>query len=65
MDKSDFVFFVNSVRWHCTNLMKTTRLNEDIDRAVRGVCDMRPERIKMQFRIRVLIVTAERENWRL
>ena len=41
MDKSDFVKFVNSVRWHCTILMKTTRLNEDLDRAVRGVCDIR------------------------
>ena len=26
-----------------TILMKTTGLNEDIDRAVRGVCDIRPE----------------------
>ena len=29
----DFVHFINSVRWHCTNLMKTARLNEDNDRA--------------------------------
>ena len=36
-DKSDFVHFVNSVGWHCTILMKTARLNEDIGRAVRGV----------------------------
>ena len=43
MHKSDFMRFVNSVRWHCTISMKTTRLNEDIDRAVRGVCDIRPE----------------------
>ena len=28
---------LNSVRWHCTILMKTTGLNEDSDRAVRGV----------------------------
>ena len=27
MDKSDFMHFVNSFRWHCTILMKTTRLN--------------------------------------
>ena len=49
MDKSDFMHFVNSVRWHCTISMKTTRLNEDIDRAVREVCDIRPECMKMQF----------------
>ena len=49
MDKSDFMHFVNSVRWHCTISMKTTRLNEDIDRAVRGVCDIRLECTEMQF----------------
>ena len=43
MDKSDFMHFLNSFRWHCTILMKTTGLNEAIDRAVRGVCDIRPE----------------------
>ena len=43
VDKSDFMHFVTSVRWHCTILMKTTRLNEDIDRAVRGVCDIRTQ----------------------
>ena len=36
MDKGDFMHFVNSVRWHCTISMRTTRFNEDIDRAVRG-----------------------------
>ena len=50
MDKSDFMHFVNSVRWHCSILMKTTRLNEDIDWAVRGVCDIRPECTKMRGR---------------
>ena len=50
MDKSDFMHFVNSVRRHSTISLKTTRLNEDIDRAVRGVCDIRPECTKMQFR---------------
>ena len=55
MDKSDFVNFVNSVRWHFITLMKTTRLNEDIDRAVRGVCDIRPECTEMQIRIRIFI----------
>ena len=49
MDKSDLMHFVNSVRWHCTISMKTTRLNEDIDRAVRGVSDFRPECTKKQF----------------
>ena len=39
MDKSNFVHFVNSVRWHCN----IARFNEDIDRTVRGVCDIRPE----------------------
>ena len=55
MDKSDFKHFVNSGRRHCTISMKTTRLNEDIDRAVRGVCDIRPECTKMQFRNRNFI----------
>ena len=50
MDKSEFMHFVNSVRWHSTILMKTTRLKEDIDRDVRGVCDIRPECTKMQSR---------------
>ena len=62
MDKSDFMQFVNSVRWHCTILMKTTRLNEDIDRAVRGVCDIRPKYVKMQDRIRNFIVKSEWED---
>ena len=34
VDKSDYMHFVNSVQWHCAILMKTTRLNEDIDRAL-------------------------------
>ena len=38
MDISDFLHFVNSGRWHCTISMESTRLNEDIDRAVLGVC---------------------------
>ena len=49
MDKIDFMHFVSSVRWHCTILMNTTRLNEDINRAVRGVCDIRPEWTKRNF----------------
>ena len=48
MDRSDFMHFVNSVRWHCTILMKTMGLNEDIDRVVRGVCDIRPQYTNMQ-----------------
>ena len=51
MDRNDFMHFVNSVRWHCTNLMKATGLNEDIDRAVRGVRDIRQEYTNMQFEI--------------
>ena len=47
--------FLNSVRLHGTILMKTTRLNEDIDQAVRGVCDIRQECAKMQFRNRISI----------
>ena len=43
MDKSNSVHFVNSVRWHCNHFMNIARFNEDIDRAVRGVCDIRPE----------------------
>ena len=61
MDESDFMHFVNSVRWHCTILMKTTRLNDDIYRAVRGVCDIRPECVKMQVRIRNFIVTSDQD----
>ena len=38
--------------------MKTTRLNEDIDRVVRGgggVCDIRPECNKMQFEFEFIL----------
>ena len=55
LNKSDFMHFVNSVRWHCTILMKTTGLNEDIDRAVRGVCDIRPEWSKCNFAFEFLL----------
>ena len=48
MGRSDFMHFVISVRWHYTILKMTTRHNEDIERAVRGVCDIRPECTKMQ-----------------
>ena len=50
MDKSDFMHFVISVRWHCIILMKTTGLNEDTDRALRAVYDIRPECSKTQSR---------------
>ena len=43
MDKSNLVHFVNSVRWHCNHFMNIARFNEDLDRTVRGVCDIRPE----------------------
>ena len=56
VDKSDFMHFVNSVRLHCTISMKTTRLNEDIDRAVRGVGDFRPECTKFTFAIEFLSI---------
>ena len=59
MDKSYFMHFVNSVRWNCTTLINTARLKEDIDRAVRGVCDIRPECVIMQIRIRNMIVTSD------
>ena len=55
MDKSDFLHFVNSFRWHCTILMKTTGLNQDIDQAVRGVCDIRPEWSKCDFAFESLL----------
>ena len=35
--------------------MKTTRLNEDIDRDVRGVCDIRPEWSKYNFAFEFLL----------
>ena len=57
VDKIDFMHFVNSVRRHCTVLMKTTRLNEEIDRAVRGVCDIRPECTKMPSRNSKLVTS--------
>ena len=49
----------NYVRWHCIILMKSTRLNEDIDRAVRGVCDIRLKCTKVQFRNRICIEKKE------
>ena len=54
-DKSELMHFVLSVRWHCTIWTKTTRLNEDIDRDVRRVCDIRPECTKMKFCNRIFI----------
>ena len=41
MDKSNFVHFT-----YFTNIAS---FNEDIDRTVRGVCDIQPEWIKMQI----------------
>ena len=61
MDKSDFVQFLNSVRWHCTIFTKTTRFIGDIDRAVRGVCDIRPEWKKCNLKL----MAADLENWQL
>ena len=53
MDKSDFMHFVNSVRWHCNLLMKTTGLNEDIERSVREVWtfDQNVSKCKFEFEI--------------
>ena len=62
MYKSDLLHFVNSVRWHCNIFMKTTRLNEGTNRAVRGVCDIQPERVKIKVRVRNFIVTSECED---
>ena len=56
MDKSEFMYFVNSFRWHCAILMKTTRPIEDGHRAVRGVCDFRPECIKMRVEFEILLL---------
>ena len=55
MDKKDFMHFKNSVRWHCTILMKTRILKEDIDRIVRGVCEIRPEWSKCNFALQFLL----------
>ena len=55
MDKSDFMHFLNSVRWHCIILMKTTGINEDIDGAVQGVCDIQPEWSKGNFAFEILL----------
>ena len=54
VDKNDFKHFLNSVRRHCIILMKATRRNEDIDRAVHGVCDIRPEWTKRNFVFEIL-----------
>ena len=54
--------FVNSVRWHCTILMKTTGFNKDSDRAVHGVCDIRPDCVKMPVRFRNFIDASDRED---
>ena len=62
MNKSDYMQFVNSVRWHCTILMKTTGFNKDSDRAVHGVCDIRPDCVKMQVRFRNFIDASDRED---
>ena len=43
MDKTLLVLFVSSIRWPCTILMSYSKFNEDIERAVRGVCAIRPE----------------------
>ena len=61
MDKSDFMHFVNSVRWHCTILMKTTRLNEDIDRPVREIVtfDQKVRKNKIEFEILLLHRSGE------
>ena len=63
MDKSYFMHFVSSVRWHCTILMNTTRLNEDLDRAVRGVCDLQLEWRQNAWQDRCFIRASEWENW--
>ena len=55
VDKKDFMHFVNSVRWHCTILMKIRGLKEDIDRTVRGVCDIRPDWSKCNFAFKFLL----------
>ena len=61
MDKNDFMHFVISVRWNCNILMKTAGLNEDIDRAVRGVYDIRPECRQNACRVR-FFATMNWEN---
>ena len=55
VDKNDYIHYENPVQWHCTILMKTARLKEDIDRAVREVCDIQPECIKMRFEFDFLL----------
>ena len=63
MDKSNSVHFVNSVRWHCNHFMNIARFNEDIDRTVRGVCDIRPE-YKNAVSAEFGILAASLPNWR-
>ena len=61
MDKRDLMHFVNSVRWHCTILVKTTRLDENIDRAIREYVTF-DQNVKMKFRILITIGTSNRED---
>ena len=56
MDKSDFMHFVNSVQWHCTILMKTTGLNENIDRAVREYMTFEQNVSKCKFEFEILLM---------
>ena len=55
VDKNDYMPFINSVQWHCTISIKTTRLNEGLGRVFREICDIRPEYIKMQFELEFLL----------
>ena len=55
VDKSYYLPFVNSVQWHCTISMKTTRLNEGLGRAVREICDFRTNCNKLQFELEFLL----------
>ena len=45
--------------------MKTKKLNEDIDRAVRGVCDIRPECTKCNFVFEFLSIRKEHLTWKI
>ena len=60
MDKIDFKHFVNSVRWHCTILTKTTRFNGDIDRAGRGYVTFNQNIRKCRF----VFALVDLEDWR-
>ena len=60
VDKGDYKHFVNSIQWHCTILMKTTRTLTGLS----GEYVTFDQNVSNAVRIRSSIITAEQENLR-